>query len=136
MNLPADLRLPALVRHELGEYFAAEWRASPAVPILRCDVILALLRLGHRRDAERLMGREITVCPPAIPPWPPRPVARDRGPTVAKVQSPNPCAEWSDAHRRFALIRAGSTVESLLAKGITKRDLHVWQQRGWMEITP
>lgn len=127
------------LRRDVRAYLEAEWRGGDA-PVLRCDVILALLRLGrhspqHRAEVERLMGRPITTCPPAVPPWPPKPVARDNRPRVVKRAMPNPCAPSSEAHRKFNTIRVGMTVDQLAARGITRRDVRVWGQRGWLEIS-
>jgi hypothetical protein len=45
--------------------------------VTNADIVLACLRINTpkaREKAERIMGKKITVCPPAIPPWPPKPV--------------------------------------------------------------
>jgi hypothetical protein len=125
-------------RRAVEEYLTAQGVQDP----LRVDVVLALLRVSHsvpeaRREAERIMGKPITVCPPHVPPWPPREPevpSKLRSPRVTKVLSPNPCAPKSDAYRRFALIRVGQTLDYLAGKGITKRDVRVWQEREWLEV--
>lgn len=124
---------PESLHGDLRRYFEAEWRGGDA-QVLACDVALALLRLGHRRAAQKILGIEIKVCPPAVPPWRPLPVARaKRGPRVTRVGSP-PLTKHTLA--RFKRIRVGMTPDQLAAKGISKRDVRVWSARGYLEVGP
>lgn len=104
-------------------------------PALACpaDHILALLRMGRREDAERVLGRPITRCPPAIPPWPPRPVSR--APAQAKVASyaTNPCLPTTDAFQRYKLVRTGLTEPQLIQRGLTRRDVRRWTRLGYLK---
>lgn len=135
MRMPADsFGLRGRPLRDLQRYLEAEWRGGDA-PVMRADAILALLRLGHLREAESLLGKPITRCPSGVPKWPPDPIPdRFRKPVVTRVAKPNPCAPRSDAHRRFAQVRVGLTRDQLTGRGIDRRDIRVWTQRGWMEM--
>lgn len=109
--------------------------------LLRVDLVLILLRLaddkGHN-DFVRYMalerigeltGRAITRCPSAMPPWPPKPVARHPVKVVTKVE-PNECYGNTDMHKRYGVVRVGMTREQLLAHGATVRDISLWVKQG------
>lgn len=130
MKLPDDL--PDDLVGPLTRYFEAEWRGGDA-QVQRCDVILALLRLGHRKAAEQLLGKPVTVCPPWVPPRSPAPVAKLQGPRVRRVGR-NPCLPTTDAFQRFRQIRVGMTQDQLESRGITKRDIRLWRRAGHLEI--
>lgn len=106
--------------------------------VLQCDVALALLRIGTSEAlelAQSKLGVRITRCPPAVPPWPPKPIPQaPREPRVTKRVEGNPCVPSSDMHRRFARVRVGMTVQQVIDKGATRRDLRVWRERGYLEI--
>lgn len=127
-------------RVDLSDYFDSigldPLRASSA------DVVLALLRINTAESLEvasEIVGRPITVCPPAIPPWPPKPVnesarkaQRDADKTsrvVTKVGR-NPCLPTTGAFQRFHHVRVGMTEDQLLRRGLTRRDLRVWAKKG------
>lgn len=134
VQLPRGLHLRATTYRDVERYLAAEWRGGDA-EVMRCDVVLALLRLGHLQEAEELAGVKIKRCPSGVPRWPPDPIpAKFRRPVVTRVTKPNPCAPRSDAHRRFAQVRVGLSREQLAGRGITQRDVRVWTRRGWMEM--
>ena len=120
-DVPLELQL------ELSRYFNdCNVRADK---VHRADVVLALLRINSDealRSAEKLLGKPITVCPPAVPPWPPKPPAGSTEPRVTRV-GPNPCTEGGTAWHRYKKIRIGMTKKSLASRGITTRDLCVWK---------
>lgn len=115
----------------LREYFAAQGVDPEGV--CQADVVLALLRLGDREAAERALGRPIERCPPAVPPWPPRPAPR--APAAAQVSSVqlNPCIPTTDAWRRYRLVGLNMTEQQLLSRGVTRRDLTRWTRLGYIE---
>lgn len=128
-----DLR--SSLRHEVFNYFIAQDVAPESIG--KADVVLALLRINTPealQAASGLVGKPITVCPAAIPPWPPRPVQRAPQERVVAKADENPCAPSSDMHRRFALVRVGMTVEALQKKGISRRDLRCWTRAGHIKI--
>jgi hypothetical protein len=98
---------------------------------LRADMVLALLRINTEdslAEAEKLMGKKITVCPPAVPPWPPKPVQTKKMPTVAKLKD-----GVTHVSEEFSYVRVGRTREQILARGVTARNLDYWTQRGDIE---
>jgi hypothetical protein len=119
----------------LAEYFAAHGVESPS----RADTVLALLRIGTPdalREAELIVGKPIHRCPPAIPPWPPKPIQRKLAePRVVRKADPNPCLPATDAHRRFGKIKVGMTLHDLLERGLSRRDIRVWIKRGVLEVS-
>jgi len=132
IQLPS-IKLPGAVRGDLQRYFEAEWRGGDA-QVLRCDVILALLRLGHRDHVESLLGKPITVLPPAVPPWPPKPVAREVEPVVRRV-GPSNLLPVSRSQDRFRKVRVGMTESQLRSRGITKRDVRYWTSKKILEMS-
>jgi len=127
---------PVSLQLAVGEY--ADAHNLPLNALLRVDAVLILLQIADRdatlreqaleRVAE-LTGKAITKCPSAVPPWPPRPVARHPVQVVAAVQ-PNDCYENTDMHKRFGTVRVGMTREQLLAHGVTVRDISLWIKKG------
>lgn len=127
-------------RQRVLESMGRECAAIDWEKITKVDVALALLRVNTRsaiKSAEEILGVPIRQCPPAVPPWPPKAVARNEEfvSRVRKVAHPNPCYPGRDAHRRFALVREGMTEKQLLAKGVTRRDLADWMRKGYVEMT-
>jgi hypothetical protein len=100
---------------------------------VQADVVLALLRIGDKEalsEAARLVGRPITVCPPAVPPWPPLPVSvRRREPVVASLGK-NTFPPSLGMHGRFKHMRKGMTREQMKARGATTRDISYWTKNG------
>lgn len=135
--IPAILRMSADLQLRLSDYVARE--RIPIPRMLRVDLAVALIRIDTaeaRMFAQELTGCAITVCPPAVPPWPPKPVApRHKGLRVSAVAEDNPCRPSTDAHRRFALVRVGMTKEQLKARGVTQRDVERWCKKRWMEMS-
>ena len=118
---------------ELEAYFKEHGIAQPS----RADVVLALLRINtpdSLRAAEVLAGVAIERCPPWAPPWPPKPVQRRPQPRVVRMRTDNPHYPSSELHARFRLVRLGMTVEQMMARGITKRDIRQWIKLSALEI--
>ena len=112
--------------------YMADHRLEPA-QMLRVDVVLMLLRIGTgaaRLEAQALAGLPITHCPAAIPPWPPRPVAkRVKEPVVVSFTGPGLHAGTAMAER-YRQVKRGMTKEQLLARGCTQRDIRYWCAKG------
>lgn len=116
----------------------------PEDHVLRVDRVLALLRIntaGSLALVEELLGRPITVCPPAVPPWPPKPVSNaPRAATVLRVRVPKkvqrngqglPAGSISAKSRKnLKSIRRGMTKGQLHAIGISERDVKRWTRTG------
>lgn len=130
-----EFGLEGAPQRELERYLEAEWRGGGA-PVLRCDVALALLRLGRTEVAEKMLGVRVKRCPPAVPPWPPRPVARGpEEPRVTRKISPNPCAPGTGMHQRFGRVRVGMTIRRVRERGASARDVRYWIRKKWMEVS-
>lgn len=132
LKLSADLQL------KLSAYVLDH--RLPIEKMLRVDLAVALLRIDTaeaRLIAQELTGCAIQVCPSGLPPWPPKPVAARHAKQAAKVASvaDNPCQPSTDAHRRFALVRKGSTKEQLKSRGVTQRDIDRWTKKNWVVWT-
>jgi hypothetical protein len=125
--------LPPQVTLDLEAYFDS--LRVDANQVRRVDIIMALLRMGSeegRRLAEKLAGRAIQKCPPAVPPWPPKPVAHVPREVVVKVGE-NKFTSGGTASERFGKIRRGMTREELRRKGLSSRDLFDWTAAGMIE---
>lgn len=109
-------------------------RAEDLLPV---DVVLMLLRIGSPEALEhvtKITGHPITHCPPAVPPWPPKPVAKTkRGPILVRVEA-NAYPRQTSMHDRFAKVRLGMTREQLLTRGVTARDIRYWQKNDRIEF--
>lgn len=125
--------VPSPAREAVAEYLRVLGLEEPS----RADLVLALLRVNTPQSlaaAEGIVGRPVTRCPPSIPPWPPKPVAKaPRAPTVRKVAR-NPCLPTTPAFQRYREVRVGMTRDQLLARGITHRDLRKWARH--VEFSP
>lgn len=126
------------MRSQLARDVGAYVEAHGLTSMLRADLVLMLLRIGTPealRRAEKLAGVAITRCPPAVPPWPPKPVQRTpAAPRVTARVPNNPLVRSSGAYQRFAQVKVGMTVEQLLSRGITRRDIRCWRARQYLEI--
>ena len=103
---------------------------------LKADVALALLRMNtpdSLAEAERLLGIKIKRCPPAVPPWPPKPAPTSKVKKVLRV-GPSPYAAGSAPEARFKSVRVGMTVDQLHARGVSDRDVAQWRRQGLLEI--
>jgi hypothetical protein len=126
VDLPSDLR------DRVEAYFTEE-RIDPDLA-QRVDVILALLTINTTealRVASHLGGFSIKKCPPAVPLWPPAPVQGARLPRITRVEK-NPCLPTTGAFQRFRQIRRGMTRTQLLGRGLTTRDLRLWERAGFI----
>src|SRR5271154_4235756 len=107
--MPDDLRMD--LHHDMGENMTSEWQYEvvgllspdlrqkiaiyieaeklPIEHMTRTDIALALLRINSTESlaaAEGIMGVKVKRLPPAIPPWPPLPVATRAKPVPRIVQ--------------------------------------------------
>lgn len=130
-------RIPAIL-YRVRRYFSL-----PCAPLALClrraalgqaDLVLCLLKIGTgtaRRFVERLIGKPITraVAPPREPcVYLSTPVQR-----VVRVL-PNPCRLSTRFHCNYELFRVGRTVEQLLARGVTRREIRLARRRGWIQF--
>ncbi len=112
---------------DLSTYFRENNVANPT----RVDEVLALLRINTPEslaEAERAVGRPVTRCPPAIPPWPPKPVsAKPRAPVVQRVL-PSPS-------KKQQMVKPGWTEEQIVQRvGATRRDVRHWIKQGYLVV--
>jgi len=122
------------LRLQVGVY--VQDNKLPAEHLTRTDVALALLRINSvasLKAAEQLMGIRITKCPPCIPPWPPLPVKTRATKKVLRVNYTK--TPRAPADRRFRLIKPNMTVEQLLKRGVTHRDIRRWSRTGRIVMT-
>lgn len=123
------------LRSTVDEYFESQPQITGRTNV--ADDVLALLRIGTREArnmAEELMGRPITKCPSAVPPWPPRPVARPPQKQKLTRVDRNPCLPTTPAFQRYKLLTVGMTKDQALGRGISRRDLRVWEKNGHLEF--
>lgn len=135
------------VHDYLISYFGArpvEPDEHPTVPLAeigagQADCVLALLRAGLLREAELLVGRRVTRCPPCLRPTAPPPDRPDeRHPDARRVRvlaPDNPRHPSTGAYYRFAIFRSGMTVQQFLTRGGTRRDVRAAVRRGWIELS-
>jgi hypothetical protein len=107
----------------------------------QADLVLCLLRLNtpqSLKHAERLVGRKITHCPPALrwkalPVNVPDRVGDDRRVTYVE-KNPRLKSGRTSWLRRYHLFNVGLTVAQLMKRGITRYDLSVVLKRGWLRL--
>jgi hypothetical protein len=105
----------------------------------QADLVLCLLRINtpeSLHDAERLVGKQITHCPPALR-WKPLSLQSDRTLDDRRVLSvrPNPVLTASGRRgwlQHYHLFREGLTVTQLRQRGVTRRDLRLVMRRQWV----
>lgn len=129
---------PVGLQLAVSEY-VQDHQLEPA-KLLRVDLVLVLLRVGHPEALQRvaeLTGKAITACPSGMPPWPPKPPARSPGSPAAKIIHvvENPCPPQTDMHRRFGLVKKGLTREQLIGRGVQSRDIRYWQAKGHIKFS-
>jgi hypothetical protein len=153
--------LPPEARRAIREYFDLPGRGDLVSLLLsrglfQADVVLALLRRGQVTAAEVLIGRPITHCPTSrLPPvyssgavmsdyisdYLDRHPSRQPEPRVTWV-NPNPSHDCRRGGRslttpsfyRYRLVQAGMTLQQLLTRGVTLRDIRQWRAWGWVVV--
>lgn len=113
---------------DLSGYYREHCIPNPS----RADRVLALLRTNTPEalaEAEAIVGRPIKVCPPGIPPWPPKPAsAAPREPKVTRVQR-------GTSSKKLEQVKVGWTIPQVIDRlGVTRRDVKYWQSRGYLEV--
>lgn len=100
----------------------------------QADVVLGLLHIGTPESMDmvaEIMGKPITRCPPAVPPWPPKPVVKkDRSERRLAFVGENLNLPTSKLFQDFRLLKKGMTEVEIRARGISLRDLRHWAKKG------
>lgn len=127
--------LPVSLQLQLSAY--AEQARLDRSKMGSADLALALLRINSAASLEAfasLTGRTVTHCPPALPPWPPKPVPnRERSePIVLRKSKEAPRGEYMERH--FRSIRVGMSRQDMLSRGATARDIRYWMTHGYIEM--
>ena len=95
------------------------------------DEVLALLRINTAESLKRaceLMGRPIVQCPPAVPPWPPKPAKTQPKPQRVARINPSPAVKIKN-------VKVGWTAEQVMQRsGATRRDFKHWVAKGYLEM--
>ncbi len=134
------LRLSSEARYEIERAFALPRRGSLYFRLKGIDqarVVLVLARAGLWEDVSLLVGHNVpTFCPPCL--------SRLNVPTVtARTPDDERVISWvtgvnprivSDMLRRFSLVKPGMTVQQLLSRGVTRRDLREWVYEGSIRV--
>lgn len=106
------------------------------------DMVLLLLKSPDPAlvaAAEALAGVRVTRLPPAVPQYPPLPVAaRDHGPDARIILHVvrNPRLPTTPSFHRFQAFRPGHTIGYALRHGATRKDLREALRAGWLEVSP
>lgn len=106
----------------------------------QADLVMWLLsdNTPYSREAVSLLAN-VTVLPPAVPPYPPHPypavVRRGDDRLVLRVGR-NPRLPTTPAFQRFRAIRRGLSVSQLVARGVTRKDLRELIRAGAVTIEP
>lgn len=106
----------------------------------QADLVLALLRVNTRDAldcAERLVGRPILICPPALRGSPRLRNSSEKTPDdrMVTMVRHNPCLPTTDAFQRFRQIRCGLTVRQLMTRGLSRRDLRKFTRKEWIWLS-
>ena len=130
------------VRWPRSKSVDALYRALNGAGYDQADLVLCLLRVNTRRalrSAERLVGRSITRCPPALRRRPLPLLNRDTeqdGRRVTRVRPPPPLPSGRQTRlRNWHLVRVGLTVTQLRQRGVSARVLKLARRRGWVELS-
>jgi hypothetical protein len=106
------------------------------------SVTMALLSADMIEATELVLGRPITVCPPALSMrlkiWHARPMVErmDKGPdarVIVKV-APNPRLPTTNAWQRYRVLRVGLTVGQAIRRGVLRRDIRQCLDYGWISL--
>jgi hypothetical protein len=115
-------------------------RAHGHPPILPVDVVLACLSIGTEealKHVEQIMGRPITKCPSAMPPWPPKPVGESREPRITRIDWPKKTANgkaWPvNIATQVAKLKVGMTKEQIVRKHVSWRNASKWTGQGYIK---
>jgi len=151
LNL-VDLETRAALMNKLG------LKDTPRTPlytvltaslVMHIHVVMACLRLNTKRTldlATALVGRPINVCKPdlaraRLSPFLAAAAAKTVDQRRVLAIKPRPGTGdterrllSTDLYRRLGLIRVGMTVEQLMVRGVTRRDLRLARARGWLKI--
>lgn len=137
--LPYDVRAHLRSRFTLpGD--ASLYSGLHAAGLGQADVVMELLRLGTPAAHEGialLVGRPVTVLPPAVPPripLPVRPRAKEPDDRVVLSVGRNPRLPTTPSFQRYRLIQAGLSVAQLLKRGVTRRDLRELTSGGHIQL--
>jgi hypothetical protein len=117
------------LKKQLDQYMREHKITEPT----RADLVLAYLRINTPLAldrAQQIMGKPITRCPPAIPPWPPKPVQKKQVPIVARVDQSRFSWTVRTSHRK---IKPGMTRDQLRTNGLSSRDILDWTRSGRIE---
>lgn len=108
-------------------------------PLSQADVVLACLKVGAIKTAEKLVGRTVVLCPPdmrlhplPLPPLPRRKLTGDDR-VITYVKKNNPRIK-PDAIYRFSLLRVGMTVGQFRRRGGKLRDIRMGLEEGWLRL--
>jgi len=138
--------LPDDVRVALAEYFGftpavgRRWSVVDGLDLLglcQADVVLALLRV-ERLPVGEFCGCRVTRCPPALRGSAPSPRRDDRRAPdqrrVVSVVRDNPRQTRTPAWHRWRVVRVGRTVQQMLARGLTRKDLRIAVRHQWIQL--
>ena len=100
--------------------------------------VMACLRRDALVPAVLLLGRPITVCPPArqFSPFSMPDIASPEGDDrrVSRVSARNPYMPTSRIHEHFGLWRPGLTIRMYLARGGRRREVREALQMGYVSL--
>jgi len=141
----AVLSMPVRAQLYLRDTFQLDrtlslYSALRARGLSQADVVFSLLRHNAPwavKAVETLIGRPITILPPAVPPRTPKPATipprvGDRR-IIVKVER-NPRLPTTDSFQRYRELRPGRTLEQCLRRGVTRKDLREAMRSGWVEV--
>ncbi len=128
---------PRLKQRRIANYHLTTSERVARLQLYQSDCVLSLLRLGHRRWVEKLIGHKIRKCPPCLrPSGPPIDEPDNDSPdqrTISWIIGRNPKTTWA-SKARFALLRVGMTVEQYRSRGGRRRDLRGYLKKGWIRM--
>lgn len=139
----ASMRRRPVLLYQVRRYFDL-----PSVPLHvamrrrglgQADLVLCLLRINTPASlhyVEMLIGKPITRAQACLLRYRvngARPTVA-RQPRVTWVVPVNPCRKSTELRLRFSEFRPGRTLEQLLVRGITRRDIRMAQRRGWVQM--